>query len=107
MATGAIEPMMPGDMATPDATFSATPDGLHAALNAFLVQGRRTDEHPGALAAPVMVAETELGTDLYMERILDDALVWAADCSLLQPCSEALAERDKLEAQLSASGMSF
>ncbi len=73
--------------------FSATPEGLLAAFTSFLVQGRRVDESADVAALVPSAVEQQLGRELYLEAMLDDAFLWAADCSVFQPCSYALAER--------------
>ena len=73
--------------------FSATPEGLLAAFTSFLMQGRRRDESDAAGPLVADLAESQMGLDRYVDAVLDDAFLWAADCSLLQPCSLALAER--------------
>ena len=73
--------------------FSATPEGLLAAFTSFLMQGRRLDESDAAGPWVAELAESQMGLDRYLDAVLDDAFLWAADCSLLQPCSLALAER--------------
>ena len=73
--------------------FSATPEGLLAAFTSFLMQGRRLDEADAAVPLVAGLAESQMGLDRYLDAVLDDAFLWAADCSLLQPCSLALAER--------------
>lgn len=69
--------------------FPATPLGLQRAMESFLFRNARILGEP---PTEQITIAPDCDPDTYVETLLGDALLWAAECSLLKPCSLALAD---------------
>ena len=72
--------------------FPATPNGLQQAFARFAI-GRHVELKEETHPRPLPIRSQSPSEAVYLESLLEDALMWAADCTCLQPCSPALAER--------------
>ena len=74
--------------------FSASVPGLHEAFATMARERSATVAAGGGDTSPIrdIVYQSDTTDELHLETFLGDALMWAGDCSFLEPCSFALAE---------------